>query len=176
MVKNFLLPRAVRIVLLSLVPFLAGCLGYTVGPVQPTYMRGIHKIAVPVFKNTTIAPDVETLATTTVIKQIQQDGTYEIVGVDWADAIVEGTIESVHRQKARALLGNVLASSEFNVQVQLHMRILRPNSQELLGQRDFTGQSSFFVGNDIAAQERQAIPLAVEDAAIQFTSFLSEGW
>jgi Lipopolysaccharide-assembly len=176
MVKNLLLPRAARIVSLSFVAFLAGCLGYTVGPVQPTYMRGIHNIAVPVFKNTTIAADVETLATTTVIKQIQQDGTYEIVGVDRADAIVEGTIESVHRQKARALLGNVLASSEFNVQVELHMRILRPNSQEVLGQRDFTGQSSFFVGNDIAAQEREAIPLAVEDAAIQFTSFLSEGW
>jgi hypothetical protein len=176
MVKHFLLPGAVRIAFLSFVALLAGCLGYTVGPVQPTYMRGIHKVAVPVFKNSTIAPDVEALATTTVIKQIQQDGTYEIVGADRADAIVEGAIESVHRQKARALLGNVLASSEFNVQVMLHIRILRPNSQEVLGQRDFTGQSSFFVGNDVASQERQAIPLAVEDAAIQFVSFLSEGW
>jgi lipopolysaccharide assembly LptE-like protein len=176
MVKNFPFPAAGRIVFLFVVTLLAGCVGYTLGPVQPTYMRGIHKVAVPVFKNATIAPDVEALATSVVIKQIQQDGTYEIVGVDRADAIVEGTIASVHRTKARALLGNVLASAEFNLVVEINFRIVRPNSQELLNQRAFTGQSSFFVGNDIAAQERQAIPLAVEDAAIQFVSFLSEGW
>jgi hypothetical protein len=32
------------------------------------------------------------------------------------------------------------------------------------------------VGNDIFQQETQAIPLAVQDLAVQFVSFLSEGW
>ncbi|MBV9673089.1 MAG: hypothetical protein JO076_09745 [Verrucomicrobia bacterium] len=139
-------------------------------------MKGVHRVAVPIFKNITLAPDVEALATTTVIKQLQQDGTYQISGEDQADAVVRGTIINVQRTRARALRGNTLATSEFNLLVTIQFRVVRPNTDALLTQREISGVSSFFVGNDVASQERQAIPLAVEDAAVQFTSFLSEGW
>ena len=133
-------------------------------------------MAVPIFKNTTVAPDIEALATTTVIKQIQQDGTYEVTGVDQADAVVVGTIVSVERTKARSLQGNVLASAEFNLRITIDFRIERPNTSQLMAQRSVEGDTSFFVGNDTASQENEAIPLAVQEAAIQFVSFLTEGW
>jgi hypothetical protein len=155
---------------------LTGCVGYTLGPTPPTFMKGVQRVAVPIFKNTTIEADVEALSTTTVIKQIQEDGTYEVSGVDQADAVVVGTIVGVERTKARSLQGNVLASSEFNLRVTIDFRIVRPNTNELLGQREIEGDTSFFVGNDTASQEREAIPLAIQDAAVQFVSFLSEGW
>ena len=47
---------------------------------------------------------------------------------------------------------------------------------QLMAQRSIEGDTSFFVGNDTAVQESEAIPLAVQDAAVQFVSFLSEGW
>jgi hypothetical protein len=155
---------------------LAGCAGYTLGPTPPTYMKGVRRVAVPVFKNETISPDLEALATTTVIKQIQQDGTYEVSGVDQADAIVVGTIVAVDRTKARSLQGNVLASSEFNLRLRIDFRVERPNTSQLMARKIVEGVTSFFVGNDTASQEREAIPLAVQDAAAQFVSFLSEGW
>jgi len=155
---------------------LTGCAGYTLGPTPPTYMKGVNRVAVPIFKNDTIAPDVQALATTTVIKQIQEDGTYEVTGVDHADAIVYGTVMSVERTKARSLQGNVLASAEFYLRITIRFRIERPYTAQLLAQRSFEGITSFFVGNDTAAQEREAIPLAVQDVAVQFVSFLSEGW
>jgi hypothetical protein len=139
-------------------------------------MKGVHRVAVPIFRNTTVAPDIQTMATTTVIKQIQQDGTYEVTGADQADAIVVGTIVSVERTKARSLQGNVLASSEFNLRITIDFRIERPNTSQLMAQRNIEGDTSFFVGNDTAVQENEAIPLAVQDAAVQFVSFLSEGW
>jgi Lipopolysaccharide-assembly len=139
-------------------------------------MKGVHRVAVPIFKNTTIASDIQAIATTTVIKQIQEDGTYDVTGADRADAIVVGTIDSVERTKARSLQGNVLASSEFNLRITIDFRIERPNTGQLMAQKSVEGDTSFFVGNDIATQERQAIPLALEDAAVQFASFLSEGW
>jgi hypothetical protein len=139
-------------------------------------MKGVHRVAVPIFKNTTITPDIQAIATTTVIKQIQQDGTYEVTGVDQADAVVVGTIVNVERTKARSLVGNVIASAEFNLRITIDFRIERPNTSQLMAQRSVEGDTSFFVGNDIATQERQAIPLAVEDLAVQFVSFLSEGW
>ena len=90
--------------------------------------------------------------------------------------IVLGTIVSVERTKARSLQGNVLASSEFNLRVTIDFRVERRNTAQLLAARSFEGSTSFFVGNDTASQEREAIPLAVQDAATQFVSFLSEGW
>jgi hypothetical protein len=152
------------------------CAGYTLGPTPPTYMKGVTRVAVPIFTNNTITPDIEAVTTTTIIKQIQEDGTYEVAGVDHADAVVLGTIVSVERTKARSLQGNVLASSEFNLRMLIDFRIVRPYSSQLMAQRSIEGVTSFFVGNDIATQERQAIPLAVQDAAVQFVSFLSEGW
>src|SRR2546421_12872745 len=86
----------------------AGCAGYTVGPIQPTFMKDVHRIAVPIFENHTVEPDIETLATTTLIKQLQQDGTYQVTGADQADAEIKGTITDVIRSQARAVTGNVL--------------------------------------------------------------------
>ena len=89
-------------------------------------MKGVRAVAVPIFKNTTITPDVEAMATTTVIKQIQEDGTFEVTGVDQADAVVVGTIFLIDRIKARSLQGNVLASAEFNLRVIIDFRIEQP--------------------------------------------------
>ncbi|MBV8376413.1 MAG: hypothetical protein JO279_05360 [Verrucomicrobia bacterium] len=166
----------VKQILFLLLGCLTGCAGYTLGPTPPTYMRGVSRIAVPIFRNTTVTPDIDALATTTVIKQIQQDGTYQVTGTDQADAVVVGTISSVERTKARSLQGNVLASAEFNLRVTINFRIERPNTAQLMAQRNIEGDTNFFVGNDIFTQEREAIPLAIQDAAVQFVSFLSEGW
>ena len=165
-----------RQILCILIGCFSGCAGYTLGPTPPTYMKGVRSVAVPIFKNTTITPDVEALATTTVIKQIQEDGSYQVTGLDQADAVVRGTIYLIDRLKSRSLQGNVLASAEFDLRVIIDFRIERANTGELLNQRRIEGDTSFFVGNDIFTQEREAIPLAVQDAAGQLVSFLSEGW
>ena len=94
---------------------LCGCLGYHVGPVKPYYLRDIHTIAVPTFKNRTLVPRIEVLVTDTVIKQLQQDGTFQIVSGDKADATLAGEIFSIVRSPARSVRGNVLATTEFNV-------------------------------------------------------------
>jgi hypothetical protein len=165
-----------RAIILLVVALLSGCAGYTLGPIQPTFMKGVRKVAVPIFANKTFEPQVQTLVTDTFIKQLQQDGTYEITGVDQADAEIRGTIFSVTRIQARSVIGNVLASSQFNLQVTIRVQVVNPRSGVILGQRDVTGQTTFLVGNDLPTQERQAVPLAAEDAAVQAASYVSEGW
>jgi hypothetical protein len=165
-----------RAIVFLVVALLSGCAGYTLGPIQPSFMKGMHTLAVPIFDNKTYEPQIQALVTTTFIKQLQQDGTYEITGLDRADAEVRGTIFAVTRVKARSVIGNVLASSQFNLQVQIHVQVVNPHTGATMGQRDVTGQTTFFVGNDLPTQERQAVPLAAEDAAVQAASYLSEGW
>ncbi len=154
----------------------AGCAGYVIGPIQPTYMKDVHRVAVPIFENRTLEPDIDALATTTLIKALQQDGTYQISAVDGADAEIRGAVTDVVRSKARSVTGNVLASSEFNLTVRLHLEVLKARTNVVIARRDVEGTSRFFVGNDVTTQERQAIPLAIEDAANQAASYLTEGW
>jgi hypothetical protein len=165
-----------RAISLLAVALLSGCAGYTLGPIPPTFMKSAHKIAVPIFDNKTYEPQIQALVTDTFIKQLQQDGTYEIVGQDQADAEVRGTIIAITRVKARAVIGNVLASSQFRLVVKLRIQVVNARAGTPLGTRDFAGQTTYFVGNDLPTQERQAIPLAAEDAAVQAASYLTEGW
>ncbi len=57
---------------------LSGCAGYRIGEVKPHYLESIRTIAIPTFRNETFQPRVEILLTNTVIKQLQQDGTFQI--------------------------------------------------------------------------------------------------
>jgi len=89
-----------------LLPLLfSGCTGYHLGPAKPAYLREIHSIAVPTFRNATLVPRIEVLITGTVIKQFQQDGTYRIANEDSADAVLKGEITLVGRTPARSVRG-----------------------------------------------------------------------
>ena len=156
---------------------ISGCLGYHVGPVKPYYLRDVHTIAVPTFKNRTLVPRVEVLVTDTVIKQFQQDGTYRIAGDDQADAILKGEITRITRAPARSVRGNVLATTEFNLSLQVRYSLVaRDGGAVLAAPAQVAGSTSFFVGPDITSDERQALPLAAEELATRLVSQLSEGW
>jgi hypothetical protein len=155
---------------------LSGCAGYRIGPVQPQALQGIHTVAVPTFKNETLIPRMEVLVANTIIKQIQQDGTYRVVPADKADAILQGSIMEVRRRPARSVLGNVLATREFNMDLRIHYVFKERATGKVLQSRSVDGHTSFFVSGDVNQDERQAIPLAAEDAAVVLVSQISEGW
>lgn len=155
---------------------LNGCLGYHIGPIQPYYLREVHSIAVPVFKNTSIMPRVEVLVTDTVIKQMQQDGTYKVRREGDADATLEGEITRIVRSPARSVRGNVLATAEFNLSVHVKYRLLGRDGSPLGPEGEAAGTTNFFVATDVTTDERQALPLASEELATRLVSQLSEGW
>jgi hypothetical protein len=156
--------------------FLAGCAGYHLGQVKPSYLKNVNNIAVPSFKNDTLLPRLEVPTANAVISQIQQDGTYKVVRENEADAILEGTIKSIDRQPARVLIGSVLTTTEFNLQLRIDYTLVDRRTGKELMRSSAIGETSFFVGGDLQQDEQQAIPLAAEKAAVQIVSKLSEGW
>ncbi|HMG04500.1 MAG TPA: LptE family protein [Chthoniobacterales bacterium] len=158
-----------------LVCLLSGCAGYHLGPATPAFLRDIHSIAVPTFKNTTLIPRVEALVTGTVIKQFQQDGTFRITNEDSADAILKGEITAASRSPARSLQGNVLSTTEFNLALSVNYTLVGRDGRTITAS-GASGTTSFFVGNDVNTDERQALPLAAEQLAVRLVSQLSEGW
>ncbi len=168
------------VALLSLT--LAGCAGYTVGPIKPTPMKQVQRIAVRNWKNDTLEPRMEVLLTNLIIKQLQQDGTYEITDESRADAILSGELKSMDRRPVRSLRGNILQTREYQLTLRAHYTLTAKSTGTLIDQRNVNGVTSFFVtGQNLASadsnqDERQALPLAAEDLATRLTSNISEGW
>lgn len=172
---------------------LAGCAGYQVGSIKPTPMAHINTLAVPTFINQTLEPRVEVLLANTLIKQIQQDGTYKIADEKSADAIVECTLEEIDRDPKRSVRGDVLATREYELEMRIRYRVIETATGKELMSRSVTGQTNFFANAtarkeadgeiraeistaDVLQDERQALPLAMEDAAVRLVAQISEGW
>jgi hypothetical protein len=155
---------------------LGGCLGYHVGPVKPYYLRDVHTIAVPTFENKTLLPRIEVLVTDTVIKQLQQDGTFQIARDGDADATLKGEIMRIDRLPARSVRGNVLRTTEFNLSMRLKYTLEARDGTTIAPPGEMVGTTSFFASADVTTDERQALPLATEDLATRLVTQLSEGW
>jgi hypothetical protein len=160
--------------------------GYHVGPVKPKQMANIRRVCVKNFRNETLQPRMEAMLASAVIKQIQLDGTYEVTDESRADAILQGMVTGIERVPSRAVRGNVLQASEFKLTITCFYRMYTARTGTVLDQKTVTGTTDFFVTAaskgadtttaDSARDERQAIPLAVEDLAIRISSHISEGW
>jgi len=165
-----------RTVSLLLVAFLLSGCGYKLGEIRPTPMRSVRTLAVPTFKNNTYEPRIEVLVADTVIKQLQQDGTYTIVSDDTADAILYGTVTKIERRSLRSVQNNVLATSEFGLTLTVSYEVIDRVTGALLMKSIVQGDTSFFSSNDLQTTERQAIPLAAQRLAVDLSAALSEGW
>ena len=81
----------------------------------------------------------------------------------------------MNRSPARSVRGNVLSTTEFNLTLTVKYSVVgRDQKPSVPG--GVSGSTSFFVGSDVATDERQALPLAAEELARHLVSQLSEGW
>lgn len=155
---------------------LPGC-AYKLGSIQPHFMQGIHSIAVPTFRNDTLIPEIEVLAADTVIRQLQEDGTYKVASsADTADAVLEAEITQVLRKPSRTVIGDVQATQEFEMTLVIHYKLIRRATGETIDDKTATGTTAFFVSGDVNQDERQAIPLAAQNCALQMVREFAEGW
>jgi len=163
---------------LALALFLfTGCAGYHIGATLPKRMEGIKTLAVPTFRNETLVPRLEALAASTVVKQLQQDGTFQIRSSKDADAILAGTILSIRRRGTRSVRSDIVKQQEYYLLVTVNYVVTRRSTGEQIDSGAVTGDTTFFVsGNDVNQDERQAVPLALEKAANRIVSHVTTGW
>ena len=154
---------------------ISGC-GYKLGEIRPTPMRSVRTLAIPTFKNRTFKPRLEVLFADTVVKRFQQDGTYELVADDKADAILYCTIDKIETRALRSVQNNVLATSEYGLRVFVQCEEQDRVTGAILLQGTAVANSSFFSGHDIQTIQRQALSNAASDLANILMSTVSEGW
>lgn len=158
------------------------CAGYHVGAIKPTRMAAIKTIAVPNFRNDTLTPRMEVLLATALIKQLQQDGTYQVVRENEADAIVQGHLEEVLQSPTRSVRGNLLLTREYLLTLRCRYTVTNRVTGAVIENNSANGQTTFFVSGsdpiaaDIIQDQRPALPLAAEAMSKEIVSRLSEGW
>ncbi len=161
--------------LLAAIFLVSGC-GYKLGEIRPTPMRSVRSLAVSNFKNKTYEPRVEVLFADTLVKRLQQDGTYQINSSDKADAILNCTVTKIERRALRSVQNNVLATSEFGLRIFVDFEVEDRVTGAILMKGVASGGTTFFSGNDLQTIERQALSLAASDLADDIAVEVSEGW
>ena len=164
--------------ILTLAWMLPGCAGYTLGPVKPSYLKDVKTLSIPVAGSEDLAPHVESLLTTTIIKEFQRDGTFRIAPMGAGDATLLVTLEAIQLTPVRSVPGNVLQASEFVMSLKIRYELRQGGGDRgrVLDGGHISGEASFFVSTDLQQDQRQAFPRAAEQAAQHLVSQLSEGF
>jgi hypothetical protein len=139
-------------------------------------MRSVRSLAVPTFKNNTFESRIEVLFADTLVKKLQQDGTYRVVDTGHADAVLNCVIEKIEQGALRSVQNNVLATSEFSLTVTARYEVVDQATGRVLMQGQAIGRTSFFSGNDLQTLQRQGLSNAAIDLAENLTTRLTEGW
>jgi len=89
-------PRPPRAIVLKALPlavvfFLGGCAGYMVGP-DSLYPQHIHTVYVPIFESDSLRRQLGERLTEAVMKQIELQTPYKVVGTPDADSTLQGRI------------------------------------------------------------------------------------
>lgn len=168
-----------KFALLLLAPLLliSSCAGYRLGGSKPASLKQVHNIAIPVFKNDTLHPRAEALATSAVVSAMVQDGTYKVSSIDKADAVLEGTLVNIDYSSLRGTRFDSLRPEELTNQVTLHW-VLRDASDptKVLASGNSSGRSQLFVSANLQTARNNALPEALEKAGEALVSRLANSY
>jgi hypothetical protein len=160
---------------LSLICLLAfGCAGYHVGPVTK---RNFKSIAVPMFRNTTLHPQIEAQISNAIIQRLQQDGSLRIESEPRADVVLKGSITRYNRQALRSLHTDTRVPREYEITITVRFEATdRRTGETVLRLTEVEGKSDVFIGEDQQSAEEQALPLIADDIGKRIAGLLVESW
>ena len=153
---------------------LPGC-GYHTGVSKPKQMAAVKKLAVPAFKNDTLQPRLEVLVTDVVIKNLQIQGTYKIVDVGEADAVLYGTIEDITSHQYRAQRNNTIRTSELLEGLIVKYEVKGANNDVLL-RGTVRNVSTLVLDPNFQVTKLQALADAASRLGEKLSIEVTEGW
>lgn len=152
----------------------AGCAGYRLGAVSK---MDYHSIAVPMFHNKTLTPQLEAQVTNGTIKRLQADGTLEVRSEADADVLLTGEIIRYRRSPLRSLRDETGTPREYRITIEAQIEARdRVTGRAVLKPTTVSGSAETFIGSDLQSAELQALPLVADDLAKRVVSLLVENW
>ena len=159
---------------LGLAALVAGCAGYRLGPTN-SMTAGSRSIQVNPFANDTTEPRLADAVTSSLRKQLQHDGTYQLDTHNEGDIIVTGHVKRFDRLYLTFEPRDVVTPRDFRVLMTAHVVATDRLTGRKLLDREVIGHSTVRVTADLPSVERQAVPLIAEDLARNITALLVDG-
>ena len=152
----------------------AGCAGYRVGPVSEA-AAGERSIQVAPFSSKVIEPRVGDAVTTSLRRQLQQEGTFRLNTRGDGDILVTGSVVEYDRSHLSFQPQDILTPRDYRLRIRAHVTARERNTGRILLDREVLGHTTLRVTPDLSSAERQAIPQAADDLARNITALLTEG-
>jgi hypothetical protein len=165
-------PSFWRLILLPLL--LTGCAGYQLGPTNGM-AAGEKSVQVSPFVNQTLQPRLTDAVTSQMRKELQRDGTYQLVSNGSADILVSGTLTTYQRTEVTLAYNDVLTVRDFRLSLTAHVTARERATGKVLLDQPVTGYTLIRVGADLPSAERQATPVLADDLAKNVAALLVEG-
>ena len=151
-----------------------GCAGYKLGPTNGI-AAGSRTVKFKPFINHTQEPRVTEYFSTSLRKQLQQDGTFRLQTSGSPDILVSGEITKFNRAGLSYQSGDVLTPQEYTLIMQARVVAVDVNTGKTFINRTVQGTTYIRIGNDETSAERQAIPLLTDTLARDAISLLVDG-
>ncbi len=156
---------------------LVSCAGYHLGSSKPTALVRVKTIAVPMFRNGTLHPRAEALATSAVADAFVKDGTYRLANLDHADAVLIGSLSKISYSAIRGARFDTLLPEELTNSTTLTWQLLDAKDRtKVLAQGSAAGNSQLFVSTNLQTARNNALPEALERAGETLVSQLANGF
>lgn len=154
----------------------SGCAGYHLGAQKPAQLRHITKLAVPTFENLTLEPRLAVLVTNTIIKQLQNHGSYQIVAKRDAEAVLEGKIDQIQRSQFRSDRNNILRTSQIQATLACFYSVKEIGTGKVLRNGASSAVSYMILDANMQLSETQLLEDLAQQLAFPVADELSEGW
>lgn len=171
--RHFFVTRTLAFVICAAFA-LTGCASYKLGPTNGV-TAGEHSIQINPFKNQTIEPRLSEYTTSSLRKELQQDGTYTLDTQDNGDIVVNGVITGFRRSQLTFQPSDVRTVRDYNLSMTAQITATERSTGKTILKKSVSGRTTIRVGSDLGSAERQAIPLLAEDLARNATSALVDG-
>lgn len=158
--------------LLLLVPALAicGCANYRWTSRVPEEIR---TVAVPVFQNRSEAAELGSEATTSILREIQREGTFSVrrsgdASIEIQGAIVKATLHPLAFDRAYGM-----RAKEYRYHVTAEVSLVNKDQGKVLVQnKKYVGETTFLVQGDLLTGRRNASTRIAADLARQIVDDL----
>lgn len=163
-------------ILTVLIFTLSSCAGYRLGNNKPSKFKKINSISVPIVESDIIQPKLQTLLTNSIIRSIQEQGSYKIKKEKYSDATLNARIKKINRKQLRASRENVLETTEMEFSIELEYKVTKNLTGETIERGTIIGKSSSYLNTNFQLTESHSLRTAAEKAATSIANKLSEGF
>jgi len=161
-------------IILATTANLCSCSGYQLGGSKPSELKDIQSIYVPMVENKTQEIKLAPQSTNSLVRFINNDGTYQVSTPAQSDATLRVVIDRIEYREFRSSRLDTLLAEELTTHIHASWELVDNQSKKLLSGRSY-GETRFFVGDNQRLARDNSMNDAIDTLSRKITSRITNG-